>query len=631
MGNYLNMRANAKANYAAGLHPDENYAREINQLFSIGLYRIWPDGTLVENAAGSLVPTYQQPTVQGFAAVFTGWNYHQALQGSGRLPTSWYPAADYTDPMTLVPTFHDLGNKLTLDNIVLPAASGSAASASTPAFDSYCSGDLESALDVIFNHSNVGPFICRELIQRLVTSNPSPAYVCRVAQVFNNDGTGVRGNLQAVIKAILLDYEARSPDAAAQPGFGKQKEPLLRVTGPARYFAPAYSLSGTYTQSAAPLIVITSTTGNRLTNGDVVVLGFASGSPLPFSGPYSVKNVTPTSFSVNPAGLIIGTYTQSGTTITVTLTHGLAVGNPVYLAFSSGAAISGTYAVATVPDTGHLTVISPVSATTSGTAVLAKFGGAYTVTTSGSAGQINTIDTSVNHGLNVGDPVFINFASGSAVTGTYAVLGVPDLTHFVISGAGLANQIHNSLSNYPLVSPLFNRSGQVTAQTSTWGIGASDTDLTQTPLNPPTVFNYYYPGYRFPGVLASAGLTTPEFQLTNATDVMLQNNFLEGGILAASSTTGLMSFRNGNGSIEMDASPYLSKADTGDIPALVDLFNQQLMGGKMSSAMRAAIIAYVTNTTNFPYSTPPTATQQTNRVRAVIHLIVTSPEFTIQQ
>jgi uncharacterized protein (DUF1800 family) len=102
--------------------------------------------------------------------------------------------------------------------------------------DYYCSQDLEQALNNIFNNQNVAPFICRELIQRLVTSNPSRDYVYRVAQVFNNDGTGVRGNLQAVVQAILLDYEARSPDMIPQPGYGKQREPLVRVTELARAF-----------------------------------------------------------------------------------------------------------------------------------------------------------------------------------------------------------------------------------------------------------------------------------------------------------------------------------------------------------------------------------------------------------
>jgi len=625
MGNYLNMRANDKANLPAGLHPDENYAREINQLFSIGLYRLWSDGTLVENAAGSLVPTYAQNTVQGFAAVFTGWNYNQALVG-GRLPTNFSPAADYTDPMVLVAAHHDLGQKLTLDNVVLPQAIGSQASSSSTNFDTYCEGDLDSALNIISNHQNVGPFICRELIQRLVTSNPSRGYLYRVAQVFNDDGTGVRGNLQAVVKAILLDYEARSPTAAADPGYGKEREPVLRVTAPARYFASTLSLSGSYSQTGASTILVTSTSANRLANGDAVLLNFTTGTPLPFSGSYSVGNVTANSFTVPAQGLITGTYVQSGNLITVALTSGLAVGNPVYLTFTSGSAPSALYTVNTVPDSAHLTVLAATSGTTSGAVLMEKFTGSYVV-----AGGTNTIQTSVNHGLNPGDGVFINFSSGTAISGTYPVLSVPDLTHFVISGTGIANQSHNSLSIYPLQPPPLFRSGVVSAQTSTWALNATDGDIAQTPLNAATVFNFYYPGYRFPGTLASAGLTTPEFQLTNATNVMLQNNFLEGGTLGGRDTNGLISFRNGSGAIEMDLGPYLSMTSNASIPSLVDLWNNQFMGGAMTTATRSAIIAYVANTTNYPYSATPTVAQEAARARAVLHLILVSPEYTIQK
>ena len=225
MGLYLSMLGNNAGSIITGLHADENYAREVQQLFSIGLNRLWPDGSLILNAQDNLVPTYNQNEIMGFASVFTGWNYYQTNQANGRLPSNWYPAYNDTNPMVLVPSHHELGTKLVLDNVVLPPAWGNQAIPSTTN-DAYCSQDLEPALDSIFNNQNVGPFICRELIQRLVTSNPSRDYVYRVAQVFNDDGTGVRGNLQAVVQAILLDYEARSPDLIPQPTYGKQREPL---------------------------------------------------------------------------------------------------------------------------------------------------------------------------------------------------------------------------------------------------------------------------------------------------------------------------------------------------------------------------------------------------------------------
>ncbi len=139
-------------------------------------------------------------------------------------------------PMVLVPTHHDLNSKLLLNNVVLPPAWGDQSITTNAALDAYCSQDLESALDSIFYNQNVGPFICRQLIQRLVTSNPSRDYVYRVVAKFNDNGLGVRGDMPAVIKAILLDYEARSTNLISQPAYGKQREPVLRVTAPARAF-----------------------------------------------------------------------------------------------------------------------------------------------------------------------------------------------------------------------------------------------------------------------------------------------------------------------------------------------------------------------------------------------------------
>ena len=181
MGLYLSMLGNDKGNVVNGTHPNENYAREIEQLFSIGLNRMWPDGTLIMDSQGNLVPTYDQNVIMGFASLFTGWNYRQADQANGRLPSNWYPSADYINPMVLVPTHHDLGAKLVLDNVVLPGAWGTQTNAAYTNFDNYGLQDLEAYMDSIFNHQNVGPFICRQLIQRLVTSDPSRDYVYRVS------------------------------------------------------------------------------------------------------------------------------------------------------------------------------------------------------------------------------------------------------------------------------------------------------------------------------------------------------------------------------------------------------------------------------------------------------------------
>jgi uncharacterized protein (DUF1800 family) len=219
MGSYLNVLRNAAANPAKGTSADENYAREVQQLFTIGLNELQPDGTLILDSSGLPVPTYDQDEVVQTANVFTGWGYYSTAAN----PSFYGAPADFSDPMMVYPAYHDETQKTIVNGIVIPAGQDGNA-------------DLKTELDALFNHPNTGPFVCAQLIQRLVTSNPSPAYVYRVAQVFANDGTGTRGNLAAVIGAILLDYEARSPTAAAEPGFGKLKEPLLRMTAIYRAF-----------------------------------------------------------------------------------------------------------------------------------------------------------------------------------------------------------------------------------------------------------------------------------------------------------------------------------------------------------------------------------------------------------
>jgi uncharacterized protein (DUF1800 family) len=214
MGYYLTFRGNAKANAATGSMPDENYARELMQLFTIGLQELNEDGTprLVN---GQAPETYSQEDIAGLARVFTGWDLDLA-GGSTQTP-------DYhRRPMIQVASRHETGAKSFL-GLSIPAGTAAAES-------------LKLALDRLFAHPNIGPFWSRQLIQRLVTSNPSPAYVRRVAQVFANDGNDQRGNLAAVLKAVLLDSEARGDAALASTQAGKLREPILRFTGWARAF-----------------------------------------------------------------------------------------------------------------------------------------------------------------------------------------------------------------------------------------------------------------------------------------------------------------------------------------------------------------------------------------------------------
>ena len=211
MGVYLSMLGNEKPDPVLNIRPDENYARELMQLFSIGLVELDIDGSVMLDANNQPIPTYDQEIIEGFAHVFTGWTWRGSPSfGSGNVPV----ASQYF-PMELWPEFHDTGEKTLLGGTVLPAGQTG-------------EQDLDAALDNIFEHPNVAPFMAIRLIQRLTTSNPSPGYVRRVAEVFNDNGFGVKGDLGAVVKAILLDPEAR-PDLPMEID-GKLKEPLLRLT-----------------------------------------------------------------------------------------------------------------------------------------------------------------------------------------------------------------------------------------------------------------------------------------------------------------------------------------------------------------------------------------------------------------
>jgi len=213
MGHYLNMANNDKPNLVTGVTPNENYAREVLQLFSIGLFKLNQDGTPILDAGNNLIETYDQDdTVEGFAYVFTGWTYPTM---PGATPVRHNPQY-YLAPMVAYSSNHDTSTKELLNNVILPAGQTA-------------QKDLDDAINNIANHPNVAPFISKQLIQHLVTSNPSPAYVGRVSAVFNNNGGGVRGDLKAVVTAILLDTEARG-DSHAETTYGHLREPALFVT-----------------------------------------------------------------------------------------------------------------------------------------------------------------------------------------------------------------------------------------------------------------------------------------------------------------------------------------------------------------------------------------------------------------
>ena len=227
MGHYLSHASNRKTSLVDNRFPDENYAREIMQLFTIGLFLLNEDGSLLLDGKNQPIPTYDNRHITEFAKVFTGLTYDiaddphidwAASFGDGRLN-----AHTATRPMVMWDEEHEPGPKTLLQGYTLPAGQSGAL-------------DIAAALDHLFEHPNVAPFIGRRLIQRLVKSNPSPAYIARVTAAFNDNGAGVRGDMQAVVKAILLDEEARDPIYLSDPQNGKLREPFMRFTQLVRAF-----------------------------------------------------------------------------------------------------------------------------------------------------------------------------------------------------------------------------------------------------------------------------------------------------------------------------------------------------------------------------------------------------------
>ena len=212
MGRYLDMANSNKPDPARGITANENFARENLQLFTTGLHKLNLDGTVQKDAQGVPIPTYPQSVIEEYARVFTGWTYVSVDGSTARRNNP----PNYLSPMVPVESNHDTGSKVLLDGYVQPAGRSAAQ-------------DLNDAIDLAFRHPNVGPFICKQLIQKLVGGSPSPAYVARVATVFNNNGGGVRGDLKAVTRAILLDPEARG-EIKMTSTYGHLIEPVLLAT-----------------------------------------------------------------------------------------------------------------------------------------------------------------------------------------------------------------------------------------------------------------------------------------------------------------------------------------------------------------------------------------------------------------
>ncbi len=219
MGYYLSHLNNPKEILEENIHPDENYAREIMQLFSIGLYELNNDGSHKLDGAGNSIPTYDNDDIKELAQVFTGLGPGAVAEWVEWTDTPFFGlnfwGTEARVPMIMYSEWHDTSPKELIGGVTLPAGQDGMT-------------DINQAIEHLFNHANVGPFIARHFIQRLITSNPTPAYIDRVASVFNDNGQGVRGDMTAFIKALLLDPEARNCASMSADENGQLREPLVR-------------------------------------------------------------------------------------------------------------------------------------------------------------------------------------------------------------------------------------------------------------------------------------------------------------------------------------------------------------------------------------------------------------------
>jgi uncharacterized protein (DUF1800 family) len=676
MGRYLDMLRNDKPSLTAGRIPNENYAREILQLFSLGLNRMHPDGSMILNSHGLPIPVYGQEEIIGYAHVFTGWEYGYA----GDLKTSFNASSNWVEPMREVPARHFTGRKRLLNNIVLPGlpavggipldpyATPNTTVLADPGFQGLARQELDRVHDQLFNHPNMGPFLCRQLIQRLVTSTPSRGYIYRVVSKFNDNGSGVRGDMKAVIKAILLDYEARSIVAASAPGYGKQREPVVRVTQFVRAFKPNNNFAGLCAQDGGLITVDTAPTVHRLVNNQKVMLGFSGPSVKSTDGDYSVTSAiapTATSFAVRTRDVHRSTWAQAGNVITVTtpVTYDYDPGQSVYIRFRTGGAgvvENGVYSILATPTSSTFTVTAPDAVTRSGDCDVAWLRGSYTQNHTAGVTTL-TITCGTLPQQAVGNKLHMTFKPVTGQTtmppdGLYTIASIAESEprRFTLTpDSGVVSTLTGRSGTFHAgaVTPVLDRGGSASdiavSGYSDWNVSSTDTDLGQTPLRAPTVFNFFEPDYQFPGTLAANGLITPEFQISSDTNVIRQANFLFGGIYShATSTTssstytnGFNHFKAGAHDMMMDFSPWMGVRTSGsdywtndaNLRALIREFSKVLLAGQMSTAMEDEIYNFTTNATNIAYTAAaPTETQRRNRVRAVLHLIAVSPDFAVQ-
>lgn len=300
MGNYLNMANNNKANPAKDTAANENYARELMQLFTLGLTQLNPDGTVVLDSNNNPVPTYNQSVVTNTARALTGWTYPTAPAATPKANNPAY----YIGQMFAVEAEHDTTSKSIVGGVTIPAGQTA-------------EQDLESVLDTLMAQGTMAPFVCKQLIQHLVTSDPSPAYIQRVSSVFANNGSGVSGDMKAVITAILADPEARAgddPGSVPNPTFGHLREPILFMANILRGLNATLGPSSTIYNNATNL-------GQQLFYPATVFSYFSplytleSGEPAPEFQIYTAQTATNRADIVNT--ILYGTLDKS-TTVNLT-------------------------------------------------------------------------------------------------------------------------------------------------------------------------------------------------------------------------------------------------------------------------------------------------------------------------
>ena len=319
MGVYLTHLANQKEDAATGRNPDENYAREVMQLMTLGVNKLNPDGSIVLDGSGVPTPSYTPADISGLARVFTGMSWYSPTPTANTFFGRNKDPDATVKPMIFYPAYHSTSAKTFLGTTIAGGSTDGAA-------------EVKTALDVIFNNPNVGPFISKQLIQRLVTSNPSPAYVQRVATVFNDNGSGVRGDMAAVVRAILLDAEARDASAAASANYGKVREPVVRLANWIRAFG-ATSTSGNW--------LITSTSANTSLGQSVLtspsVFNFFRPGYIPPNTRLGAASLTAPEFQIVDEVSVAG----YANTMQSAIGNGIGTGADVKSTYASEVAIAG--------------------------------------------------------------------------------------------------------------------------------------------------------------------------------------------------------------------------------------------------------------------------------------------------